>query len=554
MVEIYGTTKQKVNSKNLQRQNSKGDERPEERTTRPQNKPQPKNREQPNDQEKVQRQPGALHKQEQAKHRPTPGGSAATTEEKPTRRGTGERRETGPPTQAAISQLENSAQEPAQPANTQQARANRAPTIEEDNSSTQGSTQSLAWDNYDLQRRTQGRTRPQDTRNSQPTDEEEDGTTNRTGELGGTHSRREETDPPEEDDDDVFEQEELFSPARNDGNPIEEDEEDLFTPVRLWNQRSDQLSPERTETNISYNQLTEVTSESETENEAPTARLLASFNNTTPPNTTTTQQGPTHPTPTRHSRSTTPTTQTNRSKYHRRTNQRQTGQTSPQHNKTEWIEPTRRTNPGPTPGRALLPGDRPTTLILMMNLENRPVFVHKGMVLGHRTEIRTVGTEISEDDRPPAPRACMTTTEQTSKDLSVRFEHHATEDDSTDQEEPTTTSNTERNGNPKDPVADVPPTHDIAQTELETDGKSTTPETGQQTEETPRQQPDAQPDEQTRRYPLRIRRNRFALASTLLCGLLTTLTMKPEYTQATTSNGMAHHPTWRKMKWYMKNT
>nr|CAH0105932.1 unnamed protein product [Daphnia galeata] len=68
------------------------------------------------------------------------------------------------------------------------------------------------------------------------------------------------------------------------------------------------------------------------------------------------------------------------------------------------IELTRRTNPGPTTGRALLPGDRPTTLILMMNLENRPVFVHKGMVLGHRTEIETEGTEISEDDRPPTPR------------------------------------------------------------------------------------------------------------------------------------------------------
>jgi cell division septum initiation protein DivIVA len=128
---------------------------------------------------------------------------------------------------------------------------------------------------------------------------------------------------------------------------------------------------------------------------------------------------------------------------------------------------------------------------------------------------------------------------------SVRFEHQATEDDNTDQEEPTTTSNTERNENPKDPVTDVPPTHDITQTERETDGKSTTPETRQQTEETPRQQQDALPDEQTRRYPLRIRRNRFALASTLLCGLLTTLTLKPELTQATTSNGMAHHPTWR---------
>ena len=195
----------------------------------------------------MQRQPGALHKQEQAQHRPTPGRSAATSEEKPTRRGTGERRETGPPTQAVIvgswtgassktqrrNQLENSAQEPAQPTNTQQVRENRAPTIEEDNSSTQGSTQSLAWDNYDLQRRTQGRIRPQDTRNSQPTDEEEDGTANRTGELEGTHSRREETDPTAEDDDDVFEQKELFSPARNNGNPTEEDEEDLFTPARL---------------------------------------------------------------------------------------------------------------------------------------------------------------------------------------------------------------------------------------------------------------------------------------------------------------------------------
>ena len=131
------------------------------------------------------------------------------------------------------SQLENSAQEPAQPTNTQQVRENRAPTIEEDNSSTQGSTQSLGWDNYDLQRRTKRRTRPQDTRYSQPTDEEEDGTANRTGELEGTHSRREETDPTAEDDDDVFEQKELFSPARNNGNPTEEDEEDLFTPARL---------------------------------------------------------------------------------------------------------------------------------------------------------------------------------------------------------------------------------------------------------------------------------------------------------------------------------
>ena len=56
----------------------------------------------------------------------------------------------------------------------------------------------------------------------------------------------------------------------------------------------------------------------------------------------------------------------------------------------------------------------------MMNLENRPVFVHKGMVLGHRTEIRTEGTENSQDDRPLTPRACMTTTDKTTKDLPFR--------------------------------------------------------------------------------------------------------------------------------------
>ena len=117
-------------------------------------------------------------------------------------------------------------------------RNSRAPTFEEDNGSTQGSTQSLAWDNYDPQRRTQERTRPQDTHSSQPTEEEEERAGNRTGELlERTHSRREEIDPPEENDDDVFEKEELFSPARSNGNPTEEEEGDLFTPVRLWNLR-----------------------------------------------------------------------------------------------------------------------------------------------------------------------------------------------------------------------------------------------------------------------------------------------------------------------------
>ena len=42
------------------------------------------------------------------------------------------------------------------------------------------------------------------------------------------------------------------------------------------------------------------------------------------------------------------------------------------------------------------------------------------MVLGHRTEIRTEGTENSQDDRPLTPRACMTTTDKTTKDLPFR--------------------------------------------------------------------------------------------------------------------------------------
>jgi predicted aspartyl protease len=41
------------------------------------------------------------------------------------------------------------------------------------------------------------------------------------------------------------------------------------------------------------------------------------------------------------------------------------------------IEPTRKRQAGPTPGRALMPGDRQTTWILMLNMESRPVYVHK---------------------------------------------------------------------------------------------------------------------------------------------------------------------------------
>jgi hypothetical protein len=42
---------------------------------------------------------------------------------------------------------------------------------------------------------------------------------------------------------------------------------------------------------------------------------------------------------------------------------------------------------GLTTGRAILRGDRPTFHILVVNLENRPTFVHQGTVLGKRAEI-----------------------------------------------------------------------------------------------------------------------------------------------------------------------
>ncbi len=42
---------------------------------------------------------------------------------------------------------------------------------------------------------------------------------------------------------------------------------------------------------------------------------------------------------------------------------------------------------GLTTGREILRGDRPTFHILVVNLENRPTFVHQGTVLGKRAEI-----------------------------------------------------------------------------------------------------------------------------------------------------------------------
>ena len=82
--------------------------------------------------------------------------------------------------------------------------------------------------------------------------------------------------------------------------------------MRLGNLRSDQLNPERTRTNISYNQLTDGASESETKSEGHTEGLLTSFNSTISPNTTTTQQSQTHPTSTQPTRPTNSTTQTYR--------------------------------------------------------------------------------------------------------------------------------------------------------------------------------------------------------------------------------------------------
>nr|CAH0102049.1 unnamed protein product [Daphnia galeata] len=53
------------------------------------------------------------------------------------------------------------------------------------------------------------------------------------------------------------------------------------------------------------------------------------------------------------------------------------------------IEPERKLleAKGLTTGRAILKGDRPTFHILVVNLENRPTFVHQGTVLGERAEI-----------------------------------------------------------------------------------------------------------------------------------------------------------------------
>ena len=86
----------------------------------------------------------------------------------------------------------------------------------------------------------------------------------------------------------------------------------------------------------------------------------------------------------------------------------QTEATGPTTDGRPWmIEPTSRTT-GPTPGRALMPGDRPTVWIMMTNLESRPAYIHKNMVLGHRTEIADIGSEINSTDETEGPRALNT--------------------------------------------------------------------------------------------------------------------------------------------------
>ena len=75
----------------------------------------------------------------------------------------------------------------------------------------------------------------------------------------------------------------------------------------------------------------------------------------------------------------------------------QTEATRPTVDGRPWmIEPTGKRQTGPTPGRALMPGDRQTTWVMMLNMESRPVYIHKRTVLGHRTE--TDGEEVDVDD------------------------------------------------------------------------------------------------------------------------------------------------------------
>ncbi|XP_045032964.1 uncharacterized protein LOC123474655 [Daphnia magna] len=91
----------------------------------------------------------------------------------------------------------------------------------------------------------------------------------------------------------------------------------------------------------------------------------------------------------------------------------QTEATKPTLDGRPWmIEPATNRTPGPTPGRALMPGDRTTVWVMMTNLENRSVYIHKKMVLGHRTEVAGIGTEIDATGRANGPRTLNTELEK----------------------------------------------------------------------------------------------------------------------------------------------
>ncbi|KZS03393.1 Uncharacterized protein APZ42_033842 [Daphnia magna] len=72
------------------------------------------------------------------------------------------------------------------------------------------------------------------------------------------------------------------------------------------------------------------------------------------------------------------------------------------------IEPATNRTSGPTPGRAQMPGDRTTVWVMKKNLENRSVYIHKKMVLGHRTEVAGIDTEIHATGRANGPRTLNT--------------------------------------------------------------------------------------------------------------------------------------------------
>jgi hypothetical protein len=74
----------------------------------------------------------------------------------------------------------------------------------------------------------------------------------------------------------------------------------------------------------------------------------------------------------------------------------QTGAVQPGPKGTAWmVEPSRKLaeTKGVTAGRALMKGDGPTLRVFVVNLENRPKFIHQGTVLGVRAEVEEEAVE-----------------------------------------------------------------------------------------------------------------------------------------------------------------